>query len=371
MPHVVKLKSRLTGFAASNNRPGSPVTFEVCGFHTSDEGRFFRKLLESCELFLAGRPDIIKSQVDHMLVVMKRDGAATVYVNELSIVAKAQVLRGLQAGQAVTTDDIADITELDVGVEVPRDCGVLFLFSWEWRKGIYFDLRPMAHDPVIREYDCPPVFAACHCALVFPEKFSLTDDHWLTLYSAGWFPFVGLKSSTITEMVLHLQEGWDLSDLNARIIQEAKALTPEFADVCGLTESFTPHVKVIRAAAQRFGEGDYLSAAHLLYPRIEGVLRTYYQATGDGKHPKQYRFINAAISGSLTGRHAYCLLLLDRFGGFLEKVIFAGFDPKAPTGTSRHTVGHGVVNVDDCDEKSVASAFLTLHHLYYSLATLE
>ena len=72
----------------------------------------------------------------------------------------------------------------------------------------------------------------------------------------------------------------------------------------------------------------------------------------------------------MVGRHSYCLLMLEKFEMYLNAVKFAGFDPVKPVGVSRHTIGHGVVDTNECDEKSVAIGFLTLHHLYYSLGLL-
>lgn len=187
----------------------------------------------------------------------------------------------------------------------------------------------------------------------------------------GWFPFAGLKKSTVDEIVLHCQQGWDLARLQPRIVTECKALAPEFAGFCETSPLFKPHADAIKTAARHFATGDHLSAAHLLYPRIEGVLRAYYHEGGGTPTRKQDRFLAAALKGGSVGRHSYCLLLLEAFDEYLRAVIFAEFDPARPTGVSRHTIGHGVVDTNQCDEKSVTVAFLSLHHLYYSLGPLE
>jgi hypothetical protein len=348
--------------------PGATGLIEVFGFHTSDDGLDFTRRLEGCEEYITGTHDIRPSQIDHLLVVIAPDGKATVYVNELVFTAKTQVMRGIQAGEGVMLDDIADITAIDVGVEIPPECGVIFLFSWRWRKGFFFDLRPLAPRPSPRDYSFATMFAACHCALMFPAMFSLTDDQWKKMIADGWFPFVGLRKSTVAEMVVHCQQGWDLARLEPRIVEECKQLAPRFAEFCEVSPVFKPHAKAIKAAARHFASNDPLSAAHLLYPRIEGVLRGYLVESGEVPTRK---FLDAALKGGMVGRHNYCLLLLEAFDVYLRTVIFAGFDPANPAGVSRHTIAHGVVDANQCDERSVALAFLSLHHLYYSLGPLQ
>jgi hypothetical protein len=44
------------------------------------------------------------------------------------------------------------------------------------------------------------------------------------------------------------------------------------------------------------------------------------------------------------------------------------FDWKNPTRVSRHTIGHGVVESNQCDGVSVARVVLTIQHLLFSLS---
>lgn len=316
-------------------------------------------------------PQHKRSQIDHFLAIIAPDGKATVYVNELTFTATTQVTRGLQAGEALMLDDIADVTEIDLGVEIPPDSGIVFMFSWRWRKALFFDLRPLGPTSVLRDYSLAAMLAACHCRVVFPEKFSLTDAQWDRLIDQRWFPFAGLKNGTVNEIILHCQQGWDLARLQPRLVEECRQLAPEFAESCKTADIFKPHAQFMEAAARHLIAGEWLSAASLLYPRIEGVLRTYYLAGSSAHRPTQERFLAAALNGAMVGRHGYCLLLLDRFDQYLKKVIFPPFDPAYPTGVSRHTIAHGVADPAQCDEKSVVLGFFSLHHLFYTLGALQ
>jgi len=176
---------------------------------------------------------------------------------------------------------------------------------------------------------------------------------------------VGLGIGVVDELILHIKEGWDLERLRAQFVLAAKRVAPELSVSCNDHTLFQQHANAIHTAARHFLAGDHLSAAHLLYPRIEGILRHYYHASGATTNPKQNDFLTAAAAGARQGRHGYCLLLLDRFEAFLRNVIFVAFDPLQPAGVSRHTIAHGLATA--CDDKSVAVALLTLHHLFYTL----
>jgi hypothetical protein len=241
MPYTVQLARPPAGFFATTTLPGTQGWIEVCGFHTSDEGLAFTRMLEGCDVYLTGGPRIDRSQIDHFLAVIAPDSKATVYVNELALTAKTQVKAkkdGVQAGDPVMIDDIADIVEIDLGVDVPPDAGIAYMFSWGWRKALFFDFQPLGPTPVRRGYSLPTVLAGCRCRLVFSERFSLDDAQWERLIDQRWFPFVGLKHATVTEMILHCQQGWDLLRLQPRFVQECKELAPEFADSCKTSDYF-------------------------------------------------------------------------------------------------------------------------------------
>ncbi len=368
MPHTLQIEPPIAGFATASMLPGAKGWIQTLGFHTSDEGEEFTKILEALNPYLAGSATK-PSQVDHALVVFDPSKSATVYVNELEFIGKIQAKGPIQAGQLIWADDIVDLTEVNFGVNIPPECSFMFLFSSGWRKAFFFDFRQTGIDPSPREFDPYVAFAAYFCLLTFHERFSLTQDQWDKMIGAGCFPFVGLKNQTATELIRHCKEGWNLARLVPQMIEECKELAPKFASFCDRSAVFRPHAAVIKAAAERFVANDSLSAAHLLYPRIEGVLTSYHLRKLQTR-PKQDRIIKTAMDGGMVGRHSYCLVLIEQLHLYLQRVIFADFDFHGPSGVSRHTIGHGVVDTNQCDERSVAIAFLSLHHLYYCLGPL-
>ena len=148
----------------------------------------------------------------------------------------------------------------------------------------------------------------------------------------------------------------------------AKAVGKEVEELAEGSELFRQHAGALKIGFRHFARGDSFSAASILYPAVEGILRRHYASRNSQNYPRQARLIEDAKRAGRTGRHAYCLLLIERFDAYLCQVIFADFDWKNPSGVTRHTIGHGVVEPDQCDEICVARVVLTIHHLLFSLS---
>ena len=310
---------------------------------------------------------MLPSDVHHFLIVAAPDGKLTVYVNELEIRSRIQARHSKQAGEVVWSTDIADIVEMNIGVDIPTDHGMCLLFSVGWRKGLYFDLAPLAPERQPRDYAIGPVLGAAWSALMFQERFGLSEAQWEWLIEQQMFLFIGLSPQLLQQIVIHSENRWNLDRLNDQIIDCAKSAAGQIADLAEGLELFRPHSAALKIGVRHFTAGDPFSAASVLYPAVEGILRRHYTSRNTQNYPRQARLIEDAKRTGLAGRHAYCLLLIERFDAYLRQVIFADFDWKNPSGVSRHTIGHGVVEPDQCDEVSVARILLTIQHLLFSL----
>ena len=66
-------------------------------------------------------------------------------MNECNIMAHFRSARAIQADELVREDDIVDVDALKCeGVDFPPDAGIVFMMSAGWRKGLFFDLIPLA-----------------------------------------------------------------------------------------------------------------------------------------------------------------------------------------------------------------------------------
>lgn len=352
--------------------PKGSTSVKVCStaFISTEDGQEFIQRLEGFPTeLLAQLPKdrrIAPSQVDHILAIIRRDHSVTLYVNELSLLAGVMIGRDINKGEHVFKNDIVDIATIEFdGIAVPDDAGVALVFSIGWRKGFYYDFAPLhPKESIRRAAPFPAIFGQCYSHVLFQERFSILDSEWETLLKAKWFPFAGLKNETLDDMIAHLRAGWNLDDLTPRIAAEVKERLPGFIKGWREHPAFASHLKTLEKAAEHFTNGDYLSAAGLLFPRIEGVLRANHAATGSTAQPNQKNLSTAAVQAR-SGRPA-CLLLPHKFEQYLREVYFASFQPgDAQIGVSRNSVGHGVASEEEFNEKAAVIGLLVVQQLLY------
>ena len=190
MPVEIDLGMPPAGYAAAPKRAtDTTAVIQFREFTSTEDGQHFIRRLE-------GIPsDIIEklptptsaSQVDHLLALCRRDGTATVYLNELEFRASVRWrgARSIEAGEPVTENDFVDVERLELGVQVPKNVGALFVFSVGWRKGLFYDFGPVGGpSPRPREEDISVVLGRCFCHVLFQERFRISDSEWDKLLKA-------------------------------------------------------------------------------------------------------------------------------------------------------------------------------------------
>jgi hypothetical protein len=204
---------------------------------------------------------------------------------------------------------------------VSADAGLCYVFSFGWRKGLFFDYGPLLHgdNRHDRDYDLGPVKAMIDRAA---EKLPIDDQ---------------------------------LEEISGEV---SKVLSARLGDWRN-DPIVSGHVEVLQRAYERFLENDFISAASILYPRIEGVMRTF----GAMEHPAagatQAELARIAAGSGLIREES--LLLPHKFEAYLRDVYFASFKPGAMIdNVSRHTISHGVVEPTRLNRKATTVGFLIL-----------
>lgn len=135
MPFEISFTDLPAGYLAASVKMGEQAIVTVREFSSSEDGDLFISRLEGIPSQIIGmlptESGIKSSIVDHMLVIIRRDKTATVYVNELPILTDV-IIKGKdkKAGDLIYADDIADIRKLRFhDVEIPKDAGILFLLE--------------------------------------------------------------------------------------------------------------------------------------------------------------------------------------------------------------------------------------------------
>ena len=216
-----------------------------------------------------------------------------------------------------------------------------------------------------RAYDIHRLFGQVYAHLLFQERFSISDDEWSSLFDQQWFPFATFRNETIQRMLNQVRSGWAVDELIDDFVGEIEPLADRLVESWGQHGAFQGHSDILDRAVERFKAKDYVSATGLLYPRIEGLLRSHHVRTGTTAPPSQKALALSAVQERLHNEKS--LLLPQSFHRYLQDVYFASFDPKSPQiHVSRHSVSHGVASADAFNAKAALIGLLIVNQLYYS-----
>jgi len=368
MPFEINIEKPPAGYALSSGREGDQIPVVFREFTSTEDGQHFIQRLEGISDVLQNLPAPIKpSQIDNMLVIYQSDGRVTVYVNELEQRLLIRPTGPVEAGTLVTKDDVADVERLEIGVQVPDDVGFSFVFSIGWRKGLFYDFGPVGlPEPQIRQYDVTRALGQSFCHVLFQERFSISDAEWNTLFTKKWFPFVGLRNETIETLINHIRSDWNPDEMTNNIVSEINENVQKMLDSWRTHSSLAQHLPILEHAIDRFQNDDHVSCTGLLFPRIEGILRTHHSSSGSEDHPSSNNLSKSALAAKMQNEDS--LLLPHRFRKYLDNVYFKHFDPDAPDiDVSRHSIAHGVASASNFNSKSAAISILIIHQLFYFL----
>ena len=368
MPYNIELREFPAGYAVTAAHAGEMVRICFREFTSTEDGQHFIQRLEGLvDSVLQALPATLPpSQIDNMMAIFYPGGSTTVYVNELDVRLHVRTATAVSGGDNVFKDDIAVLERLAFDFEIPKHTGFLYLFSSGWRKGLFYDLGPVLADHEPRQYDPTSILAQAYSRVLFQERFSISDSEWEQLLNAKWFPFVGLSNSTIDKLISYVRSGWDPNEEIANIVAEVRERVPQMLETWRRHTLFASHIAILERGVTHFLNEDYISASGLLYPRIEGILRTHHSKL-DTRAPSTQSNLSDSAVISKSGNE-WSLLLPYRFRSFLKEVYFASFDETSEIiDVSRNSVGHGVANVFTLDERAAAVAILTIHQLSYFL----
>lgn len=370
MPREISFTDLPSGYALNSAKGGEPVKLRLREFVSSEDGDLLIGRLEGLPqsilsmLSEPGKP-VFPSSVNTLVAIIRKDKTATVYLNEVEAQSLMRVKGKVEKGDAITTNRVLDIGRMRfTNVTIPSDAGIVFVFSVGWRKGFFYDLEPLHdEDGRPRQYDPEEVFGSLYSYLLFQERFKLDDAAWSAFFSQKWFPFAHLDNGIIREMISHVREGWQIDELLPKISANVLLLLRERPLSSFEQPYFTEHKDVFSTASERYLAGDHVSCTSILYPRIEGLLRSFLRTTGAGLSPSAKNLSQIAVEHNTSKRITSSLLLPARFKDYLDKVYFASFAPGTLPDVGRHSVAHGEARPDDFSLKSSTVAIMLIYQL--------
>jgi hypothetical protein len=376
MPFEVQLDEfSAIGYTAHTVREGEEAAIVVREFLSSEDGNFFIGRLEGFVSPILSKlpkvPQAYPSVIDHFLAIVRLDRMATVYINELDIGIEVRLKRSVKKGEAMYEKDIADILKVNLGgIEIPDDAGIIFVFSRGWRKGFFFDFRPLAEEGSLRNYNIESLLGSYHSYLSNQRLFNARESEWEAILSQGWFPFIRLSESTVNSM-LEISKTADFNkNFLDQIVMETKASLSTMLDNWRKHAAFLEHLPLIERACERYLSDDYISATSILYPRIEGVMRTLIPPNANIRATSPV-LVESVMNARGEKYQPYSLLLPLRFYQFLNEVFFKKFIPGEKIDVSRHSIAHGVASAEDFSAKSATLGLLILDQIHYFLPDVK
>lgn len=360
------------GYTAEAVAEGDTAKVISREFVSSDDPQLLISRLEGYPSILLRRVPpygVDPSEVSRMLAVIRRDKTVTLYLNEeLDLRSVVRLKRAVGAGQPVYEDDVADIESVSFfNIDIPPDAGIVLVFSVGWRRGLFYDFVPLADEGELRNYDLERVVANYTTYLKYQHLFQLSDDEVDYMLEKQWFPFITLKKATLKKLIEAIRDRGNPDYLVPRLVEQVNAEAASMLERWKNNPPITPHIELLKTAIERFREGDYVSAASIIYPRIEGVMREIHGSSGKGGRPTQSTLVDSVFEAKRALWSEYSLLLPTLFYRYLKAVYFAPFEPGAPSPLSRNSISHGVASSTTFDSKAAAMGLLTLDQIFYYL----
>lgn len=177
MPIDFKLNERIVGVNITTGEKGEQVLVRSLELLGPDEPELAVRLQTIEGAIVSKIPNLpIRSQIDHLLVVIHGDLSAIAYVNELSTIAQVKLRRTLNIGDPVLRSDIEDAHGVSLGVEVPDDCAFVWIQSYGWARSLLFDFSPLI-DGKSRSYNISDLLTKQWLALTQPINVQVTPQN--------------------------------------------------------------------------------------------------------------------------------------------------------------------------------------------------
>jgi hypothetical protein len=219
MPKEIVLDHLPAGYAKQGGRPNQKIDVVFREFCSTEDGQHFISRLEGTATAIlekiSGHAGAAAATTSSLFAIIRPDRSATVYWNEFHPVVQVRAKGKVNKGDLVLLDHIMDIERvvLPDGL-VSNDAGICYVFSFGWRKGLFFDYGPLLHgdNRRARDYDLGLTLGYCYARVLFQHLFSISDDLWSEMFSQGWFPFSYVSTDLVKAMIGRAAEKLPIDD---------------------------------------------------------------------------------------------------------------------------------------------------------------
>lgn len=367
---IILPEIKIDGFAAEAAKDGKIKVWTKLAL-TSDDPIFHRmatNLIATIKNHTAGiSVDFDRTKV--MLLVIKPGKHSELWADTAAMSVAAMAKRALEAGNVVFENDIVDVIAMSFPlVEINKEDRVFCLFRQDWRFALYFDTNP---DKNLSLDEFQRSLGNLFRNLKYRHIYDAIESPEISekLLKAGWFPFAEIITSEFPDLIKHCEANLDLQSVEERIIAsfDEERLT-RLLQRWLAKPHFASREVVLRSAVKNFLAKDPVAVIKTIVTEIEGILNEAYRTqNGVGAKGKALREFAVALAERKAG-NPYTLLMAKPFAEYLEKRMFADFDPLAGNGdaASRHAVGHGEAKAESYTQVAALQALLTLDQFAFS-----
>lgn len=371
MKKVIYLNEKPAGYCMTPGRGGEQVQIQYRGISLSSSGRDFIRKVEgipnqilemTCEGFHA-------SNVKRLVAIIHSDLKTEVHLNDIETYAEAIATKSVNVGDPVRKSDIYHFDKVIFeGITFPENCGYIVILNNGWDRILCWDFGPLLEKENYHsiDYDVNRFIATGLSASVFHEIFDLDENEWNKVILSGWFPFSYLDYEQQQNLLSHIKLDWDTQEIEKEIDKAFCTNSSAWLAKINSNEKIKKHYAIIEKSIKYHANQDYDASIHILYPRIEALLREDFIRANPQKEGRKQDALSNHIPTNITKHtHTFTRLLPEKFGEYLNKYYFKDFSVNGDANfIGRNTVSHGTTELSSFTRKASLIGFLILDQIH-------
>lgn len=375
---IVYLDELPIGYCMTAAQGEATVQIQFRGVSLSSNGKDFIRKMEGFpdKILRLAYEDFHASNLRSFVAIIHKDLKVETYLNELEIFGEALVASAVNKGDAVRKSDIYHFDKITFeNLEFPKDCGYIVILSNSWDRIFLYDFGPLSSGDNLHliDYDVGRFLGAGFSASIYNDIFDLDNNEWQKVISTGWFPFSYLGYEQQKNLFNHIKFDWNTDEIESKIDDQFCTDSDRWLATISSNEKIRPHLEIIESALKYHTNKQYDASIHILYPRIEALLREDFIRANPAKEGRRQDILSKHIPTSVTQHtHSLTRLFPEQFGEYILNYYFKDFDTsKVGNFVSRNTISHGVTLSSALNRKSSLVGFLILDQInrYTDLAS--
>lgn len=367
-PHYsfkVPIKEPFDGYVPTKNvKVGDKIRI-FHDFIVTDFDPQFQKIFNDIQTLFLKEWQIAEGVSDNKIrnfLILIRNDTAEVFINIPQIRSHLKIQPSItnESNKKFNNFILSQIHLVGINTEFPNR--LVYFFNEDNHWGLYVSLSNSKVYTPMKNHEV--MFAFYHSHLKFQVLLHENEKLRNDLFSKGWFPFYRVLGPYYIGLCNAVQNGCEPDSIETEIINGFDKTSILSMKNEWLTNDIFKKNKIFfENGIDKYLESDYFSCIHILYPRIEGMMRFIY--LGEKKKPQTPDLLNELKDIGDRERLDTSMLLPALFKKYLEGFYLRGFDvPKNELDLSRHSLAHGVARDSDFTQKRAFQTIMMLDQIF-------